>query len=401
MDKPKHKPWILPRHRVILTLVKPFLSAFCRLKCGVTVTPFAGQGEGQYLVLMNHTTVYDQFFIGMAFRGPVYYLASEDIFSNGLVSGLLRFAVNPIPIKKQTIDLKAIRTCMQVVKEGGTLALSPEGNRSYSGRTEYMNPAIAKLAKRLGLPIALFRIEEGYGVQPRWAEHTRKGTMRAGVRQVITPEEYGNMTDAQLYERIRAGLYVDEARVTGQFHHPKLAEYMERAVYICPHCGMAKFESDKDTFRCTRCGRQGRYLPDKRLEGDFGFPFMAQWYDWQKEYVNQFDSMQWLDRPIFRDEARLSEVIIGQRKQVLWQQAGITLYGDRAELRNGEETLVFHFDESDAFTVLGRNKLNVYHGGKVYQLKGDGRFNALKYVHLFHRYKNLQKGEPYEQFLGL
>jgi hypothetical protein len=25
----------------------------------------------------------------------------------------------------------------------------------------------------------------------------------------------------------------------------------------------------------------------------------------------------------------------------------------------------------------------------------------LKYVHLFHRYKNLQRGEPYEQFLGL
>ncbi len=401
MDKKQQKSWILPRHRVILGLVKPFLSAFCRLKCGVTVEPFAGQGDGQYLVLMNHTTVYDQFFIGMAFRGPVYYLASEDIFSNGLVSKLLRFAVNPIPIRKQTIDLKAIRTCMQVVKEGGTLALAPEGNRSYSGRTEYMNPSIAKLAKRLGLPIALFRIEEGYGIQPRWAEHTRKGKMRAGVRQVITPEEYNDLTDDQLFRRIRAGLFVDEAQPTGTFRHPKLAEYIERAIYICPHCGMSKFESEKDTFRCTTCGRQGRYLPDKRLEGDFDFPYVAQWYDWQKDYINRFDPSGWTERPIFTDRARLSEVVIGKRKEVLWQQAHIELYGDRAELKNGEEHLVFRFDQADAFTVLGRNKLNVYHGGKVYQLKGDGRFNALKYVHLFHRFKNLQKGEPYEQFLGL
>ncbi len=401
MDKKKQKPWILLRHRVIQAIAKPLIGTFCRFKCGVTVRPFAQQGDRQYLVLMNHTTVYDQFFISMAFRGPVYYLASEDIFSNGFISKLLRFAVNPIPIKKQTIDLKAIRTCMQVVKEGGTLGLSPEGNRSYSGRTEYMNPAIAKLARRLGLPIALFRIEEGYGVQPRWAEHTRRGKMQAGVCAVIEPEEYKDLTDEQLYARIREGLYVDEARVTGQFHHPKLAEYMERAIYICPHCGMSKFESAQDTFRCTTCGRTGRYLPDKRLEGDFGFPFMAQWYDWQKDYVNQFDSMQWLDAPIFRDRACLSEVIIGQRKAVLWQQADITLYGDRAELRNGSRQMVFRFDEADAFTVLGRNKLNVYHGGKVWQLKGDGRFNALKYVHLFHRYKNLQKGEPYEQFLGL
>ncbi len=401
MDQKKHKPWILPRHRVILNLAKPVLSAFCRWKCGITVDPFTDQGDGQYLVLMNHTTVYDQFFIGMAFRGPVYYLASEDIFSNGLVSRLLRFAVNPIPIKKQTIDLKAIRTCMQVVKEGGTLALAPEGNRSYSGRTEYMNPAIAKLAKRLGLPIALFRIEEGYGIQPRWAEYTRKGKMRAGVRQVITPEEYRDLSDEQLFSRIREGLFVDEAQITGEFHHPKLAENLERAIYICPHCGMAKFESAGDTFRCTKCGRQGRYLPDKRLEGDFEFPFVAQWYDWQKDYVNSFDSRLWLEEPIFRDQARLSEVIIGDRKQVLWERAEMTLYGDRVELCSGEAHMTFRFDEADAFTVLGRNKLNVYHGGKVYQFKGDPRFNALKYVHLFHRYNNLQKGEPYEQFLGL
>ena len=63
--------------------------------------------------------------------------------------------------------------------------------------------------------------------------------------------------------------------------------------------------------------------------------------------------------------------------------------------------MLFAFGEIDAVTVLGRNKLNVYHGGKIYQFKGDKRFNALKYVHIFHRYKNLQKGEGNGKFLGL
>ena len=98
----------------------------------------------------------------------------------------------------------------------------------------------------------------------------------------------------------------------------------------------------------------------------------------------------------------VSEVIVYKNKQVLWEQAHIRLYGDRILLENGQGgTMLFAFDETDAVTVLGRNKLNVYHGGKIYQFKGDKRFNALKYVHIFHRYKNLQKGDGNGKFLGL
>ena len=40
-------------------------------------------------------------------------------------------------------------------------------------------------------------------------------------------------------------------------------------------------------------------------------------------------------------------------------------------------------------TVIGRNKLNFYHGGKVYQVKGDKRFCAIKYMNVYFRHKNL------------
>ena len=53
------------------------------------------------------------------------------------------------------------------------------------------------------------------------------------------------------------------------------------------------------------------------------------------------------------------------------------------------------FDETTAVTVLGKNKLNIYHGGKIYQLKGSPRFCALKFVHIFTRYTNVVKGENY------
>ena len=150
MTKEKKKPWIRFRHRVVRNVLFPTLGTYSRLTYGIHIEKFREQGDRQYLILFNHQTAFDQFFVGMAFRGPVYYLASEDLFSNGWVSSVIRYLVAPIPIKKQTTDIAAVKRCLTVAKEGGTIAIAPEGNRTYSGKTEYINPAIVALAKKAG-----------------------------------------------------------------------------------------------------------------------------------------------------------------------------------------------------------------------------------------------------------
>ena len=164
---PKKQTWIKMRHRIVTEILRMILTPYSRIKYGIRVERFREQEKRPYLILMNHQTPFDQFFVGMAFRGPVYYLATEDIFSNGWVSSLIRYLAAPIPIKKQTMDVKAVMACLRVAREGGTIAIAPEGNRTYSGRTEYMSPAIAPLARKMKMPIALYRLEGGYGVQPR------------------------------------------------------------------------------------------------------------------------------------------------------------------------------------------------------------------------------------------
>lgn len=405
MKQKKQKKWIKPRHRVITELARVVLAPYTRLKFGVKVERFKAQGDRQYLVLYNHQTSFDQFFVGMAFRKPVYYLASEDIFSLGWLSKLLRYAVEPIPIKKQTTDVSAIRNCVRVAKEGGTIAIAPEGNRTYSGRTEYMNPSIVSLAKILKLPIALFRIEDGYGVQPRWSDSVRKGKMRAYISRVIEPEEYAQMTTDELFGQIRDGLDVREDRVTGTFKSDRQAEYLERAIYVCPECGLSAFESQGDVTACKGCGRKVRYLPTKELQGvgwDCPFHFVADWYQYQADFVNGLDTAAMTDKPLYRERAQLSEVILYKKKQLLRSEVQLALYGDRIVVDEGTaEELLLPFDEVSAAVVLGRNKLNIYHQDHVYQFKGDKHFNALKYVHLCFRYKNISKGEYDGKFLGL
>ena len=218
-------------------------------------------------------------------------------------------------------------------------------------------------------------------------------------------EEYADMTAEQLFDRIEKGLYVDEAVADGLFRSDKKAEYLERAMYICPHCGLSEFESNRDIISCKQCGQTIRYLPTKELVGvnqPFPFQFVTEWYDYQCDFINNWDPRPYQDEPLYRDTARLSQVLLYKRKQLLRAQAAFALYGDRVVIdEQGSDPLVFPFEEATAVTVLGRNKLNIYHNKMVYQFKGSKRFNALKYVNLYYRYKNIVRGDSDGKFLGL
>ena len=401
----KTKTWVKKRHLVFRKVVCPIVDAYTRLKYNIDVKPFKEQGDRQYLIMINHQTPLDQFFVPMAFKGMIYFIATEDIFSLGWLSSLLKFFIAPIPIKKQTTDIQAVMTCMRVAKEGGTIALAPEGNRTYNGRTVYINPAIAKLAKKLRLPIAIFRIEGGYGVEPRWSDVARKGKMKAYVAKVIEPEEYKAMSDEDFYNLLCQELYVDEAVADEKYEHKQLAEYMERLVYVCPYCGLSVFESHNDIVECKTCHKQIRYLPTKELEGvgfDFPFRFIADWYEYQENFVNNLDLSVYTEKPMFTDNIKFSEVIVYKNKQTLRENCSINLYGNRVVIdENTDNPFIIDYDETTAMSVLGRNKANIYYKDKVYQLKGDKRFNAIKYVNIFYRFKNISKGENDGKFLGL
>lgn len=396
----KKKAWMQKRHAVVFALLRWPIWAYTRWKYGITVERFKEQGDRPYLILMNHQTAFDQFFVCFAFRGPIYFIATEDIFSLGWISKVLRWLVAPIPIRKQTTDINAVMNCIKIAREGGTIAMAPEGNRTYDGRTVYINPAVASLAKKLKMPIALFRIEDGYGIQPRWTDKLRKGRMRGYVSRVIEPEEYAAMKPEELYEQIQEGLWVDENRVTGTFRSSKQAEYLERCIYVCPDCGLSEFESNGDIITCKHCGLKVKYLPTKELEGiekEFPFRFVGQWYDYQCDFVNKLDTRKYTKEPLYRDAVNVSEVIVYKHKEPLKQEARVALYGDRIEI----DDLVLPFEEISTVAVLGRNKANIYWGKRVLQLKGDKRFNALKYVNIYYQDKNIMKGDEYGKFLGL
>lgn len=148
-NQTKRKKWIKFRHHVVASFLYPVIYILVRIKYRLKAERFKGDKKRNYLILLNHQTPFDQFFVGLSFKKSIYYVATEDIFSMGFLSSVIKWLIAPIPIKKQTTDLTAVMTCIRVAKEGGSIAIAPEGNRTYSGKTEYMAPVIASLAKKL------------------------------------------------------------------------------------------------------------------------------------------------------------------------------------------------------------------------------------------------------------
>ncbi len=402
--KNKKKPWLRFRHRLLGWIGRPLIRPYIRLRYGLRVRRFRDANRRNYLVLMNHQTAFDQFFAALAFQKYSYFVASEDLFSMGWLSRALSYLVAPIPIRKSMTDVRAVMTCKRVAREGGTIVIAPEGNRTYDGTLCYMKPSIIGLVRALHLPVALFRLEGGYGVHPRWSDVIRRGGMTAGVVRVIEPEEAAAMTDDELFALITRELSSDEYATGRLFHHKKRAEYLERALYYCPHCGITTLVSHGATVTCSSCGTTVEYRPDLTLRGvgcDFPYRTVAEWYAAQSAMIGALDLTPYTDTPLTSDVVELREVIPYANKRILCPEVLLSVYADRYEMVGHDFALTVPFSELQATCVLGRNKLNLYRGEGILQIKGSPRFNAVKYMNVFYRAKYQKEGITDAKLLGI
>ncbi len=399
VKKKSKKRWIKFRHKLIRYIALPAFHIYMKIRYGVKIDKVSE--KRQYFIISNHQTAYDQFFLDVAFKGSIYYLASEDLFSSGFVSKIIKYLVAPIPIKKSVTDVRAVMNTIRVAREGGTIAVFPEGNRTFGGETGYVKEAISGLAKSLKLPIAVFRIEGGYGVHPRWSDVIRRGKMHCYLKEVIEPQDYLTLSDEELYALICDKLYHNEGKKDGLYFHKKSAEYLERAIYYCPECGISEWYSHNDTTTCKKCGMKVKYLPSKELEGEnFPYRFVTEWYDAQCKFMNSLDLAAY-NNGVCSDTANFYEVIPYKEKCLVSRDAEFSLFGDRYEIKGESFSKTLFFKDISAVSVLGKNKLNIYEGTKIYQIKSHKRFCAVKYMNFYYRFVNIRKGDENGKFLGL
>lgn len=393
--------WCKTRHKVITELLRPFLYLYYAFRFGCWVKKQKLPKEGA-IVVSNHVTTLDPVLMGLLFDKPLYYMTSKHVFQNPFVGKLLAYLVNPIPKEKiNKSDIAAIKACMQIARENGTVCIFPEGNRTFSGKLGYIDPAITKLIKRLGKPLIVCNIVGGYGADPRWCDGTRRGKIKTFVKRIYTCEDMQAMTNDELYNAIVADLTVDEFSENCRYRNNRRAQCLESVAFICPICGAKHtIYSKKHKAFCSACGMELTYNEDQTIsckDEKFPFTYVHEWYDYQLKVLQESDYAD--GELIYSDKVEVYAPELGKKKQLMGT-GDMQLRGDclRFNLDSGE--ICLKIENIDGITLIGNRIMDVYSEEKTYRVMVAHKTNILKYLHTFYIIHN-RKVEAAKEFVGI
>jgi 1-acyl-sn-glycerol-3-phosphate acyltransferase len=162
-DLPRSHDAVHPSHRLLRTL-RPAGRAWFRSRYDVrTHGEEHVQRQGPHIIASNHLGLIDGPLLAAFAPRPVHALTKKEMFEGR--TGLALRALGQIPLSRYEVDPSAIKDCLRVLRDGGVVAIYPEGTRG-SGEFRHMRNGVAYLALVTGapvVPLAVFGTREPGG----------------------------------------------------------------------------------------------------------------------------------------------------------------------------------------------------------------------------------------------
>jgi len=89
--------------------------------------------DGGVLLCSNHISNLDPPVVGITAPRPVNFMAKEELFRVPIL-GKIVMNLNAFPVKRGMSDRQALRTGLEILKEGKVFGIFPEGTRSKDGK---------------------------------------------------------------------------------------------------------------------------------------------------------------------------------------------------------------------------------------------------------------------------
>jgi 1-acyl-sn-glycerol-3-phosphate acyltransferase len=113
-----------PLYAVVRGVVSPLFRTYFRMHVsGAEHVP----PEGAAIVAPNHKSFWDSFFIGVCTRRHLRFMAKTELIEARY--GRLLVRLGAFPVRRGAADDDALETARTVLRQGGLLALFPEGTR--------------------------------------------------------------------------------------------------------------------------------------------------------------------------------------------------------------------------------------------------------------------------------
>lgn len=162
--------------------------------------------SGPLLVVANHDSLADPFFLGTALDRPLRFVAKEELWRSRLV-GVLLDALGGIRVRRGRGDLEALAAAADALRAGSAVALFPQGTVLGPDARRWHRGA-ARLALQTGATLLPVRIVGADRALRPGTRLPRRARVRVLVGKPI-PVETGRITIAsarELTERVRAAI---------------------------------------------------------------------------------------------------------------------------------------------------------------------------------------------------
>ncbi|MDP6932811.1 MAG: lysophospholipid acyltransferase family protein [Myxococcota bacterium] len=223
---------------------------------------------GPYLLLANHTSMLDPWFVGHFTWRITHFMGSTSLFRNRFLGAFLR-SLGTFPKEQFVPDRSAMKTLNVLYEEGQVIHLYPEGTRTWDGSPLPVLDGIGRLVKRIGARVVVGRVLTGHLAFPRWATYPRAVPVRV---EYDPPMEFGpDETPGEITERIAQAMMIDPEKIqVPPFSFGfRLAHGLPDFLWACPACkemdGLSVDPDRKNSVTCGKCSASWRVDLGQRL----------------------------------------------------------------------------------------------------------------------------------------
>ncbi len=351
------------------------------------------------LVLVNHQSELDPFFVYYVYKAPIYVVANEQITTNPFYGPLLKAFMNAVPIRKGTMDLKVIRRLKQIVSENGSILLFPEGNSTYDGQLCFHLHNPGKLVKLLNIEVVIYNLQGAYLSNPRWSRFRKKGHTFGLIKRVITKEEIAQYSLEELEKIIKENLDVNPYEINTPYKGSKIAEGLQRLIFFCPNClHLDTLETSENVIHCQNCSFEGVY-------DEFGYLTIKNkkhmLHEVSRPMIDEFEKYLLSNIKMQFNENVATKVCWGKRRRRLYENISFLLNKDGLSLIGKKINFQIPFNKIIGFGCQQKAKLVIYANGiPTLIIRFEKNISIYKYYIVLQIFSELaKKGEENYELL--
>lgn len=363
------------RLNIIFNFVKIIISPILKLKFNYHCESLKDI-SGPFIIVCNHNTDLDPFFISLSLNKFTHFVATEKILRLGFISRIIKLLFDPIIHYKGKMGIFTVKEMLRLIKDGENVGIFPEGNRSFNGETGCFNDSIGKVIKKSGAKLITYQLKGGYFTQPRWGTTFRRGLITGKLVNIYEPTVLSVLNENDINEIIKKDLYVnayqDQMNSKIAYRGKNLALGLESTIFACPKCKRINtLKTNKNSIYCS-CGYNECF-------DEFGYVGNKTILDLDKMQIEILKNLSLSNDILFGDFITVEEIDKNHKVIDLFDST-ISAKKDRIYIGNNE----FLFSDI-GMAIHGRNTIIIHTETKHFEIKGALGFSALKYLYLYEK----------------